>query len=155
MPLVKPPGKIHMVITSLTGIDDKIVKDSSGFAEVAFDFIQFIKDKCLSGDDAPDHPTILLVAHNGERFDVPFLLAAMDHHVVLLGGIDFSCHLDIMLLSVCAVRANKLPISSNYKVGTMYSYYTKKELDDAAHRALVDVKATVEILQHLPFWNHR
>ena len=64
-PLVKPPGKVHTVITSLTGLDDKIVKNSSGFTEVAFDFIQFIRDKCLSGDDAPDHPTILLVARNG------------------------------------------------------------------------------------------
>jgi DNA polymerase III alpha subunit (gram-positive type) len=78
--LVHPSKDISTFITSLTGITNDMVKTASDFTAVATDFFQFM------GDTAQNHVTataseidhIILVAHNGPVFDIPFSFDEID-----------------------------------------------------------------------------
>ena len=59
--LVNPGIPIPQDAVAIHNISDDMVRDVEGFAAVGARFIQFC------GDD------VLLVAHNGEAFDIPFL----------------------------------------------------------------------------------
>jgi DNA polymerase III, alpha subunit (gram-positive type) len=107
--LVKPPAPISPLITGITGISDETVADAPSFQECGADFIKFLRDNCKktsgigdidwdadssaddSGEEADDDQSsslrdIVLVAQNGNRFDVPFLFKSMQTYRVDIKG---------------------------------------------------------------------
>jgi DNA polymerase III alpha subunit (gram-positive type) len=156
--LVKPPVRIPSFITTITGIDDYDVQSFPSFKEVGTDFVKYIienmkqweKNHFLSCD------CIVFVAHNGKIFDVPFLFQHFTRYEVddfdMLREMSFG--LDTLVLAKNVVKQHRLPIPEKYTLGVLYYYVTNRELENA-HRASVDVSATVEILQHPVFFENR
>ena len=84
--LVKPKGLIDHIISSLTGITNEQVKNEESIETVLKKIIRFIYQilsftskfdkENMTMDESLQHvqgKTVILVAHNGNRFDVPFL----------------------------------------------------------------------------------
>ena len=71
---VKPTNSISATISSIRGITNNDVAELPSFAEVESSFLEFINEKVdeheLENGNQIHH--IILVAHNGKRFDVPF-----------------------------------------------------------------------------------
>jgi len=182
--LVKPPTPINPVITGITGISNDTVATSPSFQECAQDFIAFLKDNCKKGwtiggghgllgcgddderkDDDDDETSrendgsglrdIVLVAHNGNRFDIPFLFKSFEVYSVDISGIPFKGKIDTIDLAKCAIRADStMRVPDNYQLATIYKYVTGQSLDNG-HRAISDAKATLFILQCESFWAKR
>ena len=66
--LIKPDIPIPPEASAVHGITDEMVASSPSFAEVGADFVTFC------GEDA------VLIAHNGDSFDAPFLKAEAARH---------------------------------------------------------------------------
>ncbi len=119
--LVNPEKHIPSFITRLTGIDDKMVKDSPTINPVIKNFIDFLEDD-------------IIVAHNA-TFDYGFLsYNAYLHHNVQLWN-----------KKVCTRKlANRLiPQLPSKKLACLCEHFSIE--NDQAHRAMSDVKATTEI----------
>jgi Exonuclease len=100
---------------------------------------------------------IILVAHNGRRFDIPFLFRQFQQLNVNVPQslMDRLYILDTYEMARgCYVRYN-MNAPENYKLATLYTYCTGLELGDNAHRADGDVAATIRILIFSRFWFHR
>ena len=95
--LVKPKGQISHIISSLTGITNEDVKNEESIEIVLKRFIEFIyhtlsfsskfDKEDMTIDESLQHvqgKTVILVAHNGNRFDIPFLMSKMPTGVVSL-----------------------------------------------------------------------
>ncbi len=80
---VNPGRRISTFITSYTGINNKHVEDAPGPAEALTAFSEF------AGEG-------MLIAHNGTRFDVPFIRESCARHGLATRSVDF---LDSMKLS--------------------------------------------------------
>lgn len=66
--LVHPCIPIPKDMTAIHGISDEMVKEAPTFAKAGADFIQFCSGR------------VLLIAHNGELFDIPFLRGECKRH---------------------------------------------------------------------------
>ena len=157
--LVKPIEKITPVITEITGISNEMVETAPYFQEMSKDFIRCLQDNCranssigdnsdvgnvvVNGDDESDDSNesigmppllrdIVLVAHNGNRFDIPFLFKQFELHGVDLLGIPFKGKIDTLLLAKFVIRnnldRNRAP-PENYQLGTLYKYVTGLDFD--------------------------
>lgn len=87
-----------------------------------------------------------LVAHNGARFDVPFLIKSMER-----AGLDGLAELQKAGVShqvdtLEMVRQHKTHFK-NHRLGTVYKTLTGKPLKNA-HHALVDSEAMMPIVNH-------
>ena len=69
--LVKPTEYINDTISNLTGITNERVAGADNFETVGDNFLQFIRE-CCENEGEKD---IIFVAHNGVRFDDPFLIS--------------------------------------------------------------------------------
>ena len=100
---------------------------------------------------------MILVAHNGKRFDIPFLFARFEVNGIEVPSFMSRFSIDTMLLVSHSIVApsprSDLPL--NYKLKSLYSFVTGGETVMNAHRATSDAKATVIILQYPMFWNNR
>ena len=68
---VWPTTHIPPIISTLTGIDDSMVEDARQISEVGRDFHKFV-------EQYGQHVShVVLIAHNGIWFDVPFLLSSI------------------------------------------------------------------------------
>ena len=157
--LVKPPTNIPQFITEITGITNSDVVGKEDFQTIGNDFLSFIIERMKQWEDENSSycKHIVLVAHNGQRFDVPFLFKHF-HHFQINKWLDIFNKLyilDTLMLAKHCVQLNNLPVPDNYKLSTLFNYCSNNELGDKAHRADVDVKATHQILIHKPFWNFR
>jgi hypothetical protein len=181
--LVKPSAPISALITGITGITNEMVANSPSFQECGRKFIQFLKDNCKqetgnlnnfevgidSDDDDNDDDDsgggndgniqllrdIVLVAHNGNRFDIPFLCHSLVAYGIDITGITFRAKLDTLELVKHAIKSNTTMVPpDNFQLGTIYKYLTGKDLNDR-HRAEGDVKAVLEILTSEIFWPQR
>jgi DNA polymerase III epsilon subunit-like protein len=174
--LARPSKRISPVITGITGISDDTVATAPSFQEVGRDFIQFLKDNCTFGlganieDDDSDDDTnddgsgtgavpslrdIVLVAHNGNRFDFPFLFHSFQSYGVDFHGLPLKGKIDTLDLVKHTIRSNQaLRVPENYQLRTLYKYVTGEELSDS-HRAESDAKATLQILMSQHFWDKR
>jgi Exonuclease len=75
--LVKPSRPIPLFITELTTITNDHVSTAQSFPEVAGNFFEFMRrhaDEYSVGHDNVPVEHIILVAHNGKVFDIPFLI---------------------------------------------------------------------------------
>jgi len=122
---INPGVKIPAKITEITGINDRMVKDAPGLAEVINDFIEF------AGDG-------VLVAHNAD-FDYGFIRTALEKLEIKKD--DYTV-LDTLGLARAVVKDTK-----NYKLNTLAKYFNV-DLENH-HRALDDAGATAEVLNNL------
>ena len=81
--LVRPKKGIPAFITQLTTIDNDMVSGAEEFASVGNTFIQFMQeaaDKYSSANDHNEINHVILVAHNGKVFDIPFFIQQLSVH---------------------------------------------------------------------------
>jgi len=123
--LVNPQTPIPSFITSLTGITNSMVKDSPIIEDVMPKFLKFVKD-------AP------FVAHCA-TFDHGFL----KHNAQI--------HLDQELTNskICTMKLSRrlIPELRSYRLSRLCEHFDIA--NDAAHRAMGDVKATHQIFNEL------
>ena len=127
---VNPQVALPEYIINLTGITDEMLIAAPLINEVFPDFIEFI-DR---------HENVHLVAHNAP-FDIGFLKAAasaLSH--------DWPKYevIDTVKLARRVIDRSEI---QNYKLGTLSQFFNTKALPN--HRALDDVKTTVEVLHRL------
>jgi DNA polymerase III alpha subunit (gram-positive type) len=83
--IVKPCKPINNFIATLTGITTEMVVDARPFPEVAEEFFDFVHQQfheyARQCDKTISH--IVMVAHNGRVFDMPFLLRSLDRFNLL------------------------------------------------------------------------
>lgn len=127
---VNPEIPLPPYITSLTGITDEMLQDAPLISEAYGNFLQFIEQ----------HSAPYFVAHNAP-FDLGFLKAAgralsapWPKHEVL----------DTVRFARLVVERSEI---LNYKLGTLAQFFETQSLP--THRALDDVKTTVEVLHCL------
>ena len=127
---VNPQVALPEYIMNLTGITDEMLTGAPLIDEAYRDFIEFI-DR---------HMDVHLVAHNAP-FDIGFLKAAasaLSH--------DWPKYevIDTVKLARRVIDRSEI---ANYKLGTLSQFFDTKALPN--HRALDDVKTTVEVLHRL------
>lgn len=116
--LVNPEIKIPPFITSLTGINNLMVRDSPLIEEVMPKFLNFIKEEPI-------------VAH----------CATFDH-----GFLNYNSQIclnkEILNQRICTRKVSRrlIPNISSYKLSTLCEHFKIKNLK--AHRAMGDVRAT-------------
>jgi DNA polymerase III epsilon subunit-like protein len=155
---IKPPTPIPYLITDLTGITNEDVMDHPNFEAVGKDFFRFIKQNIVSweGDNKCKIQHIVFVAHNGIRFDIPFLyeksrVARIDMFFILQNKFHI---IDTMYLYKGVVKEKKLNLPDNYKLSGLYYYCNQRE-PPISHRAEGDVESTISILLFKEFWSER
>ena len=127
---VNPQVALPDYIVNLTGITDEMLTGAPLIDEVYPEFIEFI-DR---------HKDVHLVAHNAP-FDIGFLKAAasaLSHNWPKYEVID------TVKLARRVIDRSEI---ANYKLGTLSQFFDTKALPN--HRALDDVKTTVEVLHRL------
>lgn len=121
--LINPSISIPLGASEVHGITDEMVVDSPKFSQIAVSLNLFLDGCDLGG-------------YNSNYFDVPLLIEEFKRC-----GIDFSLEnrnfVDVFNIER---QLNKRNLSSVYK------RYTGKDLD-GAHDAMIDVRATIEILE--------
>jgi DNA polymerase III epsilon subunit family exonuclease len=127
---VNPQIALPEYIVNLTGITDEMLVDAPLISEVFPDFIDFI-DR---------HENVHLVAHNAP-FDIGFLKAAATALSHIWPKYEV---IDTVKLARRVIDRSEI---SNYKLGTLSQFFETKALPN--HRALDDVKTTVEVLHRL------
>lgn len=116
--LINPNTPIPQEVTNITNITDDMVKDAPLFKEVATKFLEFI------GDDS------ILIAHNNDRFDRPFL-----EHEYARNDIPFPKINMIDSLKWAKKYRSDLPKHNLQYLREVYGITANQ-----AHRALDDVK---------------
>jgi DNA polymerase-3 subunit alpha (Gram-positive type) len=124
--LVNPEMPIPAFITSLTGIDDEMVREAPVFAQIAGDLLEFLGDS-------------VLVAHNA-----PFDMRFLNHEISLIYG-----EYRVANPCLCTVQLSRklLPNIENHKLKTVAEHYSISLVNH--HRASDDAKATAEIFVNL------
>jgi hypothetical protein len=101
---------------------------------------------------------IIFVAHNGEVFDIPFLIQQLSVNGMVdtfLQDKRIGFGIDTMTFAQKSIQANRaagIPIA--YNLGALYQYVTGQP-PTVLHRSLADVKATMAVLFHQIFWENR
>jgi DNA polymerase III epsilon subunit family exonuclease len=127
---VNPQVALPEYIVNLTGITDEML-EGAPLIDTAFpDFIEFINR----------HKDVHLVAHNAP-FDIGFLKAA-----ATALSYDWPKYEVVDTVKLARRVINRSEIL-NYKLGTLSQFFDTKALPN--HRALDDVKTTVEVLHRL------
>ena len=121
--LIKPNESIPEVITSITGIDDELVKDKPSITEELPKFLSFIED-------------LPLVAHNA-RFDLSFIE-------------EFISRLNLppltnMSIDTVLLARKYIPEVYNHKLETLKKYF---HLDYGSHRSIEDCLTTNYVYQY-------
>jgi DNA polymerase III epsilon subunit-like protein len=155
--LIHPNNKLKESITAITGLTNEMLIGKPSFELVAKDLIGFIHNIKSSFEEENNVPIeyVILVAHNGKRFDIPFLFHHFEANRIEIPSYLDTFALDTMHLasrSIAATPGADVPI--NYKLKSLYSYVTGGMLLNA-HRASSDARATVTVLQHALFWDNR
>jgi DNA polymerase III epsilon subunit family exonuclease len=127
---VNPQVPLPEYIINLTGITDEMLVDAP-LIDTAFpEFIEFI-DR---------HENVHLVAHNAP-FDIGFLKAAATALSHIWPKYEV---IDTVKLARRVIDRSEI---ENYKLGTLSQFFNTKALPN--HRALDDVRTTVEVLHRL------
>ncbi len=123
--LINPQIEIPQTATDVNNITDSMVADKPLFREVIGDFIKFIGD-------------YILVAHNGNNFDIPFIqLKADECYFKIENGF-----IDTLVLS-----KQLLPGLKKYNLNALAKKFGFENKD--AHRALSDTIVTAKIFIEL------
>ncbi len=127
---INPQTPIPQYITDLTGITDEMVQDAPVINNALPRFIDFI--------GSPDD--VLVVAHNSP-FDMGFLQAAASTHAIEWPSYRV---IDTVKFARLVIPRDEI---LNYKLGTLAAFFETEQ--SPTHRALDDVRTTVELLHRL------
>jgi len=130
---VNPQTPLPSYITNLTGITDEMLQDAPHISKAFPDFLAFIEQFSAKEN-------LHLVAHNAQ-FDIGFLKAAA--HETAKPWPKYEV-IDTVRLSRLVIERSEI---LNYKLGTLSEFFQTQTLPN--HRALDDVKTTVEVLHRL------
>ena len=158
--LVKPNAPIPPFITELTTITNNDVRSAERFPVVADAFIQFMRRRAnkfsSEHNDPVDH--IVLVAHNGKVFDIPFFvnqLIRCEMSVFFFSDARFGFAIDTLQVARTGIRNNPTSsVPTAYNLPQLFQYLSGA-LPSISHRAMADVKATVYVFRYLIFWESR
>lgn len=158
--LVRPKLPIPAFITELTTIDNDIVRTAERFPSVAQSFIRFMQQQAddygTSHESEVDH--IVLVAHNGKVFDIPFFVQQLRIHEMedlFFGDRRFGFAIDSLQVAKKAIKnSSSRVIPTAYNLPALYQFVTG-EAPSVSHRALADVRATISVLHSPMFWETR
>jgi hypothetical protein len=135
-----------------------MVKTASDFTAVATEFFQFM------GDIAQNHATataseiddIILVTHNSQAFDIPFLMRSIARHNLecLWRDSHFGFTIDTLHISKRLFQNKATRQPTNQKLGTLFQVLTGKEMENS-HCAMSYVKALYSVNQSKLFWTNR
>jgi len=120
---VNPGMPIPPIVTKVTGITDKDVKDAPSFKKVAPRIMEFMGDADLGG-------------FNVERFDLVILKRELNE-----AGIGFEWQQRVIYDAQKVYHVNE-----KRNLAAAYQFYCGKELV-GAHSAWVDTEATLEIIE--------
>ena len=120
---INPEMPIPEVASEIHGIYDKDVENAPVFKMVAKEIARFMEGCDIGG-------------YNSNRFDIPLLAEEF-----LRAGVDF----DMRKRNFVDVQ-NIFHKMEQRTLRAAYSFYCKKELEDA-HSAMADTKATYEVLK--------
>ena len=121
--LINPQMPIPAQVSAIHGITDNDVKDAPTFDQVAKAFYLFLNDCDLAG-------------FNSIRFDLPILMEEFHR-----AGVTFDLS-NRRLVDVQRI----FHLMEPRNLSAAYKFYCAKDLEDA-HSAMVDVKATYEVLK--------
>ena len=127
---VNPESPIPSFITALTGISDEMVFSAPRIHEVFPILLEFLGSE----------KETVFVAHNAP-FDLSFLKAAATQLSHIWPKYEV---IDTVKLARRVIERSEI---ENYKLGTLSQFFNTKALPN--HRALDDVKTTVEVLHRL------
>ncbi len=127
---VNPQVVLPEYIVNLTGITDEMLEGAPLIDQAFPEFIEFINR----------HEDVHLVAHNAP-FDIGFLKAAA--HSLSHNWPKYEV-IDTVKLARRVIDRTEI---QNYKLGTLSQFFDTKALPN--HRALDDVKTTIEVLHRL------
>ena len=130
---VNPQTPLPGYITNLTGITDEMLAGAPHISEVFTHFLDFIAR-------FNDSKNMHLVAHNAP-FDIGFLKAAARETANPWPKYEV---IDTVRLARLVIEKSEI---LNYKLGTLSEFFETQTLPN--HRALDDVKTTVEVLHRL------
>ena len=130
---VNPRTPLPSYITNLTGITDEMLAGAPQISEVFPTFLDFISQ-------FNDAKNLHLVAHNAP-FDIGFLKAAARETENPWPKYEV---IDTVRLARLVIEKSEI---LNYKLGTLSEFFETQTLPN--HRALDDVKTTVEVLHRL------
>lgn len=155
----KPNKAVSTFITMLTSITNEMVASAPCFSTVANDFFDFIQDnvRFFSTTTGKRIKHVIFVAHNGDNFDVPFLLRALERANLsslwtdnnLLGYTLDTLHIARDVFSNATITK-----PTNNKLATLFQFFNGNQLE-GNHRALEDVKALYTVLRQPILWNRR
>ena len=154
---VRPKNPIPSYITAINNITNNMVCDAHRFSDVGAAFLSFMQQHADEQADRIDH--IILVGHNARVFDIPFLVHHFYNynlHQQFFEDPRFEFGLDTMRIAKKAVAAGdkSIGIPTAYNLGALHQFVMGRNLENA-HQALEDVKATIAIFRHEPFWAAR
>jgi DNA polymerase-3 subunit epsilon len=119
---VNPAIPIPPIVSELTGIRDKDIEDAPKFADLVDEILAFIADCDLCG-------------FNAERYDLPLLEREIKE-----------CGKTFNWQNRHVIDVQKIyHLNEKRDLTAAYKFYCQKELD-GAHSAMVDTRATLEIL---------
>jgi len=121
--LINPEIPLPDVITRITGIENKDLKDMPTINEILPKFVDFIED-------------LTLVAHNSS-FDLSFIeenLKKLNMPIITNKNID-----------TIEIAKKYIPKAYNYKLETLKHYF---KLDFGSHRSVDDCKTTNYVYEH-------
>lgn len=124
--IIKPPIKIPSKITELTGITNEMTKGKRSYEDVLIDFYKFIGDACI-------------IAHNS-NFDWNNMLL---YYFKKIGIVPTNQVIDSLKLS------KRLYPGGSHKLKDMLEVLNIDTSEYSFHRAIDDVRATVEMVQAL------
>ena len=117
-----------------------MVARAQGFPEVVTDFINFIRQTTTTFELEKQIlvQKIILVVHNGKRFNIPFLLTSMERHKISnivcsqaddRFGILIDSTLELLKKGIQSVASWSVPAS--YSLGNLYQHITGQNLDNS------------------------
>jgi DNA polymerase III epsilon subunit-like protein len=155
----KPNKAISTFITMLTSITNEMVASAPCFPTVATDFFDFIQANVefFTTTTGKKISQVVFVAHNGNSFDFPFLLRALERNNLLNLWTDnnlLGYTLDTLHIARDVFSGAAAAKPTNNKLATLYQFFTGSQLE-GNHRALEDVKALYTVLRKPILWNRR
>lgn len=158
--LVRPNSTIPRFITELTSISNEDVSSSEQFRSVAEAFIQFMCRRADEYSTENNQPVehIILVAHNGKAFDIPFFIQQLSRNDMvglLFGDGRFGFSIDTLQLARKGILNNPASsVPTAYNLPQLFQFISGSP-PPVSHRASADVKATTYVFRHPIFWETR
>ncbi|KAG7354301.1 transposase IS4 [Nitzschia inconspicua] len=113
-----------------------------------------VRSHCILSSAIVD--AIVLVAHNGRAFDIPFLLRSLQRQnlqSLLVDDPRYGYFIDTLHVARTFLGGSTARPTDN-RLGTLFQFVTGAEMENS-HRAMGDVKALYTVFRSAQFWGRR